>query len=402
LSEPEAGVEKSDVRRPEVGELQRDVRRRALLLAALTLIACDDEAARRRVPPSKPASPSAVARALGLDAASLASPVDPPPPAGDLAREVAEFTSLEACVEAHAKTDPLVGDALQAIGYDTFLRDACRVLQAMKSKTKDACAAIDAQGLRARCEGSVAMQNGAPDDCPPEIPDTPGRDARCVAAASRNPRLCGGVGPSADARKACEALVTREEKRCGPDAACAREVARWKNVLPAPENSGAPYTSRASIEARGAEGTADPPSPMTDLAADFMRGVVVSLDFAGAHVALGSRREIGATTFAPAPTGRTRLALDVLVPSEKPAELEHAEVSVPGSATFVLPGARFDGRVLVTKLEPKRGGEMNVTLEGTVGAAPRAYRIKAEIATFVRDVVKSPTAGVRKPLAPRL
>jgi hypothetical protein len=365
--------------------------RRAIVLLFLVGVGCDDSAARRRPPPPpEPASPSAMARALGLDAEALA---DPPAPAGDLAREVADFTTLEACVEAHAKTDPLVGDALQAIGYDTFLRDACRVLQAMKNKKKDACGAIDAQGLRARCEASVAMQNGAPDDCPSEIPDAPerGRDARCVAAASRDTRLCGG----AFARKACEALVLRDEKKCGPDAACAREVVRWKNVLPAPENAGAPYSTHATIEARGAEGTSDPPNPATDVAQDFARGVVVNVDFAGMHAALGARRELGATAFAPTPTSRARLALDVLVPSEKPAEIEHAEVTVPGSATFVLPGARFDGKVSVAKLEPKRGGEMTVTLEGTLGAAPRAYKIKAEITTFVRDVVRAPTAAVK-------
>jgi hypothetical protein len=310
---------------------------------------------------------------------------------------VNEFTTLEACIEAHAKTDPLVGDALQAIGYDTFLRDACRVLLAMKTKKKDACAPIDAQGLRARCEASVAIVSGAPDDCPFEIPDAPerGRDARCIAAASRDPRLCGGAGPSADARRSCEALVQRDEKRCAADAACAREVVRWKNVLPSPESSGAPYASRGALEARGAEGTPDPPNVVTDLAQDFARGVIVNLDFGGTHVALGARRELGATAFAPGPGSRARLNLELRVPAEKPAEIEHAEITVPGAATFVLPGARWEGTVKLAKLEAKRGGEVSLVLEGTLGATPRAFQVKAAITTFVRDVVKAPTAAIR-------
>src|ERR1019366_5592349 len=43
----------------------------------------------------------------------------PPAPAGDLKAEIARFTTLDACVNERARVDPIVGDALEAIGYDT-------------------------------------------------------------------------------------------------------------------------------------------------------------------------------------------------------------------------------------------------------------------------------------------
>ena len=323
-------------------------------------------------------------------------PSDPPAPAGDLRAEIDRFTTLEACVTEHAKTDPLVGDALRAIGYDTFLRDACRVLQAMKEKKTDACKPIDAQGLRDKCEASVAIQEGKPEICPWAVAGAQnnGRDPRCVAVASRDPRLCAGA-THAD-RAPCAALIAHSEQLCAGDATCARDVARWQHVFPGPgTGKSAPLTTRASLEIHGAEGTADPSDTKTDLAIDFGRGVVVVQDFAGTHVELGAPREVGTTVFAPSPSARARLALAIVV-GEKGTSIEHAEVGVPGGATLVIPGARWDDTVKVDKLEAQRAGEIALTLDGTIGASPKVYKVHAEIATFVRDVVTSPTAAVPK------
>lgn len=351
-----------------------------------------------RAQETEPASPSGIARALGLDAASLAPQADPPSPAGDVRAEVDRFTTLDACVREHAKTDPLVGDALHAIGYDTFLRDACRVLFAMKEKKSDACKAIDAEGLRKKCEASVAMQEGKPDACPLETYEAPagGRDVRCLAAAARDPRLCAGA--ASGERAGCEALVLRDPARCGGDAACARDAARWQNALPAPSSRLGPARAlRAKLVVHGADGTPDPPAIESDLSAELARGVVLVLDYAGTHATLGAPREVGTTVFAPTPLQRARLSLSLVIKGDGPASIEHAEVSVPGSATLVVPGARWSGQLKVTRLERARGGDVELVLEGTLGTAPRAYAIKAEVTTFVRDVVRLPTADVAPP-----
>ena len=66
---------------------------------------------------------------------------DPAAPGGDLQRDLAEFTTLDACVHAHRVTDPVLADAVDALGYDTLVRDACRILQALKSKDGKFCSA---------------------------------------------------------------------------------------------------------------------------------------------------------------------------------------------------------------------------------------------------------------------
>ena len=123
------------------------------------------------------ASPSAIASALGIDAAALGvALVDPEKPAGDLAADLASFTSVEACMKQRtASLDPLVGDAVDAIGYDTFLRDACRMLEAAKNKDAKKCELIDASSLRARCRTITAMVAADVESCPLKAPSKKGR-----------------------------------------------------------------------------------------------------------------------------------------------------------------------------------------------------------------------------------
>src|SRR5438874_908997 len=103
---------------------------RSIFFLLLALVACEDDRRKTLIPPtpSAPPNPSSVVDTLGLDAGVIGEGIDPPPPAGDLKAEIERFTTLDACVAEKAKLDPLVGDALRAIGYDTFLRDACRQL----------------------------------------------------------------------------------------------------------------------------------------------------------------------------------------------------------------------------------------------------------------------------------
>src|SRR5579884_4198000 len=182
----------------------------------LVLAACD-----RPAPPpaplggatDAPAGPIAeLAGALGIDAASLEPMADPPAPAGNLEGDIESFTTVDACVRAHPIADPLLGDALEAVGYDTFLRDACRVLAAAKARDASPCASIDASALRRRCEATVAEVAGRPDGCPWDVPTKPelGRDPECVAIATPDARLCAAVRDRAG-RAACEGIATHDD-----------------------------------------------------------------------------------------------------------------------------------------------------------------------------------------------
>src|SRR5262249_17287676 len=145
------------------------------------------------------------------------------------------------CVTARAaRLDPLVGDSLGAIGYDTFLRDACRLLEATKDRKRETCSKIDSSALRARCQTWVAMASQTPDACPMQFEGvlTHGRNASCLAIAARDPRLCAGESRTIQ-RATCEAMVARDPAKCEDLVAsqrplCKREVMRFRSVLSAP------------------------------------------------------------------------------------------------------------------------------------------------------------------------
>ena len=367
---------------------------------ALAWTACDrpDRPSRGELPPSAgdPVSPEKLVHALGKDAAALTPPVDPAPPAGDLKAELAHFTTVEACVAERTAMDPVVGDALLAIGYDTFLIDACRVLDASKARDARRCAAIEASSLRAHCETFVAMVAGNPEACPPDIAGdaTRGHDPTCIAVSARDPRLCAGAGPRK--RAACEALVTGDEKKCGDidRRVCVRDAARWKTMLAgsAPAHTGPTLPApKGSLALRGAGGTPDPPQSTADLALDVERGVVVTRDLNAIRLRVGSLQELGAVPHATSPVARPRIGFELRIGADlhgaaDDAKIEHLELEIPGAITIVAPPMRSALKARIAKLEKVRGGEVQLVIEGEVGSAPHAYTVHVEMATFVRDL----------------
>ena len=184
---------------------------RAAVVFAVACVSCKDKEPLRPHDPLL-TNPSGVASALHIDAAVFELSVDPPAPAGDLKADVAAFTTLEACVEKRTQLDPLVADALESIGYETFLFDACRALGAIKARDQKRCLAIESSFLQKRCERDVAIVAGDENACPFEVPTRHeyGRDPLCIAVASRTPALCAGVSMLERAR--CEALASRRNR----------------------------------------------------------------------------------------------------------------------------------------------------------------------------------------------
>jgi len=364
---------------------------RAFAMAAI-VTACD----RSPPPPPEeraPVNAASVARALGEDAAAIVAPVDPATPAGDFRSDVAHFTTIESCASERAALDPLVGDALASIGYDTFLRDACRVMDAAKAKDPRRCAPIESSALRARCETVVAMWSLSPDRCPLEIEGAPlgGRAATCVAAASQDVRLC--RAERAARRPSCEALVSRDVRPCAPlveaeKIACERDVARWRTTLLAPSGVRPLPPSRLHLEVHGADGSPDPASTAADLDDDVERGVVLAHDPFGVRVRVGALQELGTIPHTVGPTRRVRIAFELLFTSAAATpKVDHFEIDVPGALTLVTPGVRASFTASAPKLERTRGGEARFVVDGVIGVSPRAYRVHADVTTFVRDLV---------------
>lgn len=370
----------------------------AIAIAALLVARCDET---KRPPPPVPSAQPAASAALpaidgGLELA------DPPPPAGDLKEELERFVNVEQCVTERAKIDPLLGDALRGIGYDTFVRDACRMLEAAKDRKRETCEKIDSSALRSRCQSWVAIMAQQADQCPLVYEAVParGRQSSCVAIAARDPRMCVGEARAAP-RATCEALATRDEQKCdallpNDKASCRREHARWKNLLSAPLEGLAKLPAvRAKMTLKGDGPTPDPAQPETDLTADFARGVVVVTLRERARVEIGSLGESEAVRVAPSPNKRPRAGLSVLL--EPPAlgskdgpkpVLQKLEIDVPGEATFVYPGgAKCECKVTTARIDKTRGGDVAIVVEGTINLGTKAYKVNIDLATFVRDVV---------------
>ncbi len=348
---------------------------------------CDDE---KKPHETLPASPSAIASVLGIDAAALGGPlVDPQRPAGDLAADLNAFTTVEACMKQRTSSlDPLVGDAVDAIGYDTFLRDACRVLEAAKTKDAKKCELIDASALRARCRTVTAMVAGDVEGCPLKAPSKPelGRDATCVAAATRSPAMCAGAQKRD--RPSCEALVTHDAKKCDAlalddqRASCTRDAMRFRAALDGTAAIASVPAPKGTLTIHG-DGKPDPAQTTVDLDLDVGSGVVVVIDGKRTRVAFGRVGESGSTPRAVQPLEHTRFALSFAMSTEKPMDIAEAALAVPGSTQSSCSGDACKLTVKVGKLESKRGGAVELTVDGTLGG----WRVHADVATFARDVV---------------
>jgi len=386
----------------------RFARAGAVLLSALTVaagaigIACEDKQMPVPAPSASvsPASPASVVAMLGIDAGLLIETTDPPPPAGDLKADLDRFVSVDTCVKERANLDPLVGDALRGIGYDTFLRDACRMLEAAKDHKAEKCDKIDSSALRLRCQSWVAMVAQTPEACPLQFDGLPtrGRNITCLAVAGKDPRVCTGE-PRTAARATCEALAARDDARC--DAllpndvpSCKRELVRWRSLLAEPL-AGLPKlpTPRGKLIVKGEAGTPDPGTTESELGSELARGGVVVTSRDRARVELGMIGESETSRMAPSPNRRARLGIAVLLePSSNPKDppkpvLERLELEIPGAATIVVPSASCDCRITTARIDRTRGGELALALSGVVSSGNRSYKIDVDLATFVRDVV---------------
>ena len=360
----------------------------ALSLLFLALGACDDDPPAKKA--AEPAPVASVARALGIDAGELEPSVDPPAPAGDLKAELEAFTTVDACVAQRAAGDPVVGDALEAIGYDTLVRDACRLLDAAKNRDAKRCGDIIASTLKARCEASVAELAGKPEACPFDVPSRAelGRDATCLALATQDASLC-NAALDRTAVATCAALATHDGAPCkklplrGDQLRCARDEQRWAAVLPvanAPPRAGGAPSGKVTL-------TGDAGAFASDaFALDVSRGIVVLDRIDGAHLVVGSMNRTGTGFIAASPNAPKVLAFELVAPADpKKARVEHVQVDVPGHSMIDVDGSRASAVVVhVTKLEKRYGGAVELTLEGPLADG---VAVKAEVTTFVRDIV---------------
>lgn len=388
----------------------------ALFLGLVLVSGCDKS---KDGPDAGPSS-GEVAQRLGIDASELSvDPSDPIAPAGNLREESERFTTLEACVAERAKVDPLLGDAIRAIGYDTLFYDGCRVLHATKDRDVHACEPIVSSALRARCETLVAIARADGEGCPRvrETSVVRGRSPTCLAAATGDARLCQGEPPLQ--RIHCEALVMRDERRCEwlPDdqkrpgmgkRSCLRELTRLRAMLPEAKTALPPLvTPKAELEVSLGTGEIRPDDAGTpdpgdagptrqrfDATPEVAQGLVIFPAYARREVFDRSRlgMEIGSVSdtqpvfVASAPTRAPRLAVFVsFAKGGTDARIERLELDLPGARSHTYPGERFRGQVSITKIGDVRGAEVSFTVRGELYENRIAVSLTGT--TFLRDVV---------------
>jgi hypothetical protein len=360
-------------------------------------------------------------RPLAVDAASFEAEVDPPGAPGDLKADLDAFTTLDACVEAHKTMAPLVRDALEAIGYDTVVRDACHVVAAAKAVDPRGCIAIQASVLRDTCLATVAEVAGNPDECPWTVRGRPerGRDAACVAVASRDPRLCAGVPRSAD-QATCVAMATHDDGVCGKlghgadRARCARAAKRWAAVFPAAA-AASPFVVKGELHvdasAAGTGGSSD-----VDLTPDVRQGVVVLESLSGTRISIGGLSQSEPSHLGLSPEEHGRFGVELFMPraveargngtqtaggatpnAASPARganaslamrVERAQVLLPGRSPWTAADSGSGLAAEWKKLERTRGGLLEIEITGQLTDGSGAHPVRAHVSTYVRDVVR--------------
>lgn len=345
-----------------------------------------------------PTAPWPAGELPSLEPSAPREPETPPALPGDLVTDVEETRSEEECVAKRPPLDPSTGDLLDALGYDTLARDACRMLLAVKEHRMDRCRDLPLTVVQETCRNTVAMYWGEADQCPPWVEASPdlGRNPTCLAVALGDASFC--AAETLERRKRCEALARGSEAPCGKGPRshhCRRDLARWRRALTSRptrvfrDNPTASFmaTPRGEAPALTAESL--------DLAHDVQGGVVL-LERPTAYVALLGQGHASASRFAtprvPGSLSKPSVTARILIPKQGdggaiPPRLEHLEVQLPGSSVLRCPAPHCDLRVELDDFQPQRGRPLTLRILGEVQPTTGHYGVQMPITTFVRDVV---------------
>jgi len=265
----------------------------------------------------------------------------------------------------------------------------CQTRRALAEKSASLCEEITDPFWPKACRRLFAALYGKPDACPHRTPRHRGRDALCVALATRDPALCtavDSVGGQARCRailgrpSACRAMRTTSEVT-----SCLLDRKRWRSVLkPAKPSLEPKYAPRFELKVVATQATLRGGSNALD------RGVVVpAARTKGGRWMLGSLQPLGR----PSAVGKKLAVLmDLPPPGKLPAKLTvgAGAKGVRFCALWlgrpVLP-SMATGLVELTSYAATRGARIVGTLRVKVDRGGETADITATFDTFVRDTV---------------
>ncbi|MCB9596667.1 MAG: hypothetical protein H6719_28340 [Sandaracinaceae bacterium] len=298
------------------------------------------------------------------------------------------FTDVDACLASlRARTPTEVAEGVADLGYDAFFGDVCASMRAVRDGSVEGCDELGVSTARRGCRRRLAIFHGRPTACP-EDPVTPGREAVCVAWASRDADLCRAA--AAPERARCRAVLGGDAEACGAERGddrvrCEAEVERYGSALGEDrrESPAAREPSELSLELDG-----QTLRPGDGARGDLARGA--RLTVAGCRTRVVLAESIGAAAVG---QREPSFALELTIPPrvELPARIPlgvadaRLEVTTPrrGSLSSTS-GAR--GYVELTDYERQLGGALRGTIVGELAALDERVEVRGRFATFIRDL----------------
>ncbi|MFH2006477.1 MAG: hypothetical protein ABI333_07825 [bacterium] len=370
--------------------------RAAILAFAMAAVACGGQSKRkaptgRRPPTSCDCPPDGGLGGAGPDATTSPAP-------GSNGRRPQFFSLLAAAksYQSHSQcvatvTASLPPELTREADEANLAERICQTRRALAEKSASLCEEITDPFWPMACRRLFAALYGKPDDCPHRTPRHRGRDALCVALATRDPALCAAVD-AFGGQVRCRAIlgrpsVCRAMRTTAELTSCLLDRKRWRSVLKPTKPSLAPkYAPRFELQIVSKQTTLRGESKALD------RGVVVP---AAGRLMLGSLQPVGR----PSAVGK---ALAVLVDLPPPGKLP-AKLPVGAGAK----GARFcalwlgrpvlpsmaTGQVELTSYGTTRGARIVGTWKVRVERDGETAEISATFDTFVRDTVPATWAG---------
>lgn len=300
----------------------------------------------------------------------------------------------ECVAQERARLSPLVQDALSDLGIPGFLTQACESRAAVREGSPERCDGLTTQGLRRGCRFRLAVLRREASACPADRV-MPGRDPRCLAWATSNPRLCQALSP--DQARFCRAVLANESGSCGriPEesrALCEEERLRYPEARVG-EGSHTEVMPTV-LEISWTRSLADGSEERGSETFRFARwGVILSTSTRGhtltVHDPLESPAQVGLRR-----TENRRFRLEASIPADRslPARIacpEGCQLEFVGRGEIRLSTEEATrGYVDWAEFEPVRGGLVWLAFGHSVVTEEGTLSLRGRLRSFVRDIVE--------------
>jgi hypothetical protein len=352
----------------------------ARVLAVLLMLACDDT----------PAPREPVIETTEISETRTGPASEWPAEIASLEESVAAFETQEECERALRERVPVeLSESFADLGYERIFVETCVAIRAARERSTERCREIEVSALERGCLVRVASIAELPDECPSD-PTRPGRDAKCIAWALRDPTLCRAARSD---RAECEAVLANDVDRCGQAleedrGRCEAAVRRYAASLAGDRHAA---LGRSPATARLRVSFVDIEREPIEIALPLEHGLHASRGNGCRHtIEIGELDEVARS---PALSDRpATFAAELSVPAgdaplELPLSLTGARLAIVIPGLGVADGASgATGAVTIRELVRARGGVVRASIRGELALVPGRIRVEGDIDAYLRDL----------------